>query len=477
MEASREPIVVLGGGLAGSLTAASLERSLGASRAIILVADPEPVMEDSFYGGATAPDAYNFLRSAGLDEPTLIRKTGTSFSYGTHFKTWLSSTAWMQAHHAPLPVLEGAAMRHQLARFGLALEPLLVSAQAALAGRFAHPPSDPGSILSRAEYGYQFAVDEWTRLLTEALKTRTVRRIEARIADIEVRGGEIIAVRLSNGETLTGALYVDATGPSRRAVRAVGGDFREERAVVVAPAVHPTAQLGPPCRQIELTQAGWRARTFLQTAMHDLTVRSATDGPATPAEHQIAIGRCENAWIGNCVAVGHAAAVLEPLTPAPMMMVQRDIERLLALIPTPDGMEVERREFNRRYRDDIAHTALFHEAILRSAEAPDGEYWTEARAQAADPRLERKLAQFDHRGALVSYDLEPFNEEDWTILHFGAGRRPRHHDRQADAVPEADARRALGQIRGAIDQLIPRMPPHALYVGKLKQYLEKQAHG
>jgi hypothetical protein len=28
-----------------------------------------------------------------------------------------------------------------------------------------------------------------------------------------------------------------------------------------------------------------------------------------------------------------------------------------------------------------------------------------------------------------------------------------------------------------IDQVVPRMPPHHLYMTKLKQYLEKQTHG
>ena len=47
---------------------------------------------------------------------------------------------------------------------------------------------------------------------------------------------------------------------------------------------------------------------------------------------------------------------------------------------------------------------------------------------------------------LVAFDLEPFNAEDWTILHHGMGRRPARYDRVADRVPEAELRPMLAAM-------------------------------
>ncbi len=476
MTSLQDPILVYGAGLAGHLATASLANGLGKSRPVVQICPPDHTEADAFYGGSTAPTAYNFLLGLGLSEPTLLLKSATSFSLGTQFRRWLNSRSWMQCHHSPLSTPEGIPMRHVLARLGLPLEPLLISAQVALAGRFAHPPTDPNSILSRAEYGYQFSAQEWTALLNQHLRASPARRIETAIATIEASDGVIRAITLETGETLNPCLVVDASGPSREAVLAAGGVYSSSRRVTAHAQITPTTQLGPACRIVDATATGWTASTFLQGAEHRLTVGSPQDG-APGAGFEIAPGALNAAWVGNCVAIGQACAVIEPLTPAPMMMLQRDIERLLELIPTSAGMDVERAEFNRRYREDVAHLNLFQSPILSADNAPDTAYWRDIGAQEDDPRLERKLAQFGHRGILVNYDLEPFNEEDWTILHLGQGRTPRIYDRQADQISEQDARRTLGQIKAMIDQVVPRMPPHHLYMTKLKQYLEKQNHG
>ena len=37
-------------------------------------------------------------------------------------------------------------------------------------------------------------------------------------------------------------------------------------------------------------------------------------------------------------------------------------------------------------------------------------------------KLKRKITQFESRGVILQYDLEPFNNEDWTQIHLGMGR-------------------------------------------------------
>lgn len=474
MTTRSKTIIICGGGLAGSLATLSLSLSLGSEYHIVQVGGINARHEDHLYGGATDPGSYNFLLRLGLDEPTLMLRSATSFSFGTHFRQWLGGRSWMQCHHAPLPTPSGIPLRHYLTRENAGLEPLLISAQAALAGKFAHPPADPRSVLASAEYGYQFDADEWVALLDRKIGETSARRINAEIRSIIHESATRSVVHLDTGEALEADLVVDASGLSRYPIEAAGGTFRTARSIGFSLSKTPSDALGPPCRTIDADETGWMATTHLQNARHTLRVSEAGMASDEAAAHTAALGHLVEAWVGNCVAIGHAASVFEPLTPAPMMMLQRDIERLLELIPAHADPGIERREFNRRFRDDVEHVAIFHGALMTTDSAPETEYWRAAREQTASGKLDRKLAQFSNRGLLTSFDLEPFNEEDWTIAHWGMGRRPHQHDRQVDGVSDTQSQSELGQIRNSVQQLVTKMPPHHLYVGKLKQYLEKQ---
>lgn len=469
-------VIVCGSGLAGNLAALSLANGLGDHVRIVQIIDADPPVEDALYGNVTDPGAYNFLRGLGLDEPTLILETGSSFSFGTLFRNWRSGDGWVQCHHSPFDLIDGVPLRHVATRTGAPLEPLLVSAQAALAGRFAHPPADQAVALSRAEYGYQLDPAELNSLLDRLVRNSRTDRYGSAIGTIEQDGGAVKALGLEDGEIIPADLVIDATGPGRRVMRAAGGRFEASRTVGVSKTARASDTLGPPCRVVEADDHGWTSTSHLQTASHTLRI-SAPVSAGTPGQDFTAeLGHLADAWVGNCIAIGHAASVFEPLTPAPMMMLQRDIERLLDLVPVFPEMSVERREFNRRFHDDVTHINLFHDALFLDGETQVSGYWQEAMKTRGDARLDRKIRQFTHRGTLTSYDLEPFNDEDWTIAHLGMGRTPQQHDRLAESISRADAERALGQLRQSIQQLVPRMPPHHIYVEKLKQYLEKQKH-
>lgn len=469
-------VIVCGSGLAGNLAALSLANGLGDNVRIVQIVDAEAPVGDALYGNVTDPGAYNFLRGLGLDEPTLVLETGSSFSFGTVFRNWLSGRNWVQCHHSPFDLIDGVPLRHVTSRTNISLEPLLVSAQAALAGRFAHPPADPAVVLSRAEYGYQLDPDELNGVLDRLVQNSRVDRYRSAIKTIEQDGAMLSALRLEDGEIIPADLVIDATGTGRRAVLAAGGRFESSRAISVSKTVEPSEALGPPCRIVEADDRGWTGTAHLQQTTHKLRISAAgsTDGP--DRDFTAKLGHLTDAWVGNCIAIGHAASVFEPLTPAPMMMLQRDIERLLELVPVFPEMSMERREFNRRFHDDVAHINLFHDALFVGGEAQASRYWQEAMKPRGDARLDRKIEQFGHRGVLTSYDLEPFNDEDWTIAHLGMGRVPQQHDRLAEGVSKTASDQALFQLRQSIQQLVSKMPPHHIYVQKLKQYLETQKH-
>jgi tryptophan 7-halogenase len=475
-------IVICGGGLAAHMTAAALTRQLPATIHVTLVGEDVPVA-DVFHGSVAPPSAYAFNLAAGVPEPRLLLDGDTAFSWGTRFLDWGGARrAWTQCFHLPFPIIQGAPFHHYLSRLGIReLEPLLVPAVLAQRGVFAHPLDRGSGLLARAEYGYQFDARNYQRAFLRAASGPTFRLIRAQIAEVARAGNGIAALSLSNGETLAADLFIDCTGIDAELISVLDGEYRQGRRLRALASGESGAGVGAPCRMLTAHDFGWQSETALQGGSTRLTVfhpdaeseRSAlaTHGRSPQHSIEVVLGHRSQAWVQNCVALGHAAGIVEPLTPAPMLLLQRDIDRLVSLIPVTMDMSVERREFNRQSAEDHEHAEIFNRALLDTPPAAETPYWRAAREQAPHDKLLQKLTQFASRGVLVPFDHEPFNAEDWTILHFGMGRMPARYDRIADRATEADIRRFVENLRREIDSIAKSLPSHDDYLKGLIRYL------
>ena len=473
MAQSEKTIIICGDGLAGLMTARALDIALSDAVRIVLITAPEPHHE-IVYGSTTSPTAYEFLRTLELSEPVLFTNTSTSFCWGTHYRNWPNATLdWIQCYHQPFPLLAGVPLQHRLTRNQRPLSPLLISAVAASQGKFAHPPEDKGHPLSRAEYGYQFSATEWGALIRSQLSQTRVEVISSPVESVTTNNGEITQLLVASSEALIGDIYIDCTGAERTLITSLDVDFVATRKLRVQSQTQPGRGLGPPCKIVEANAAGWRSQTHLQNSVFQMMVTAETDEQATGAYE---IGRVNNAWEGNCVAIGASAAPQDPLTVAPMVMLQRDIERLLELIPVGPDATVERNEFNRRFEDDVTHCGLFSDAFYFDVDDRTDPFWSTSNAASASDKLDRKKTQFESRGVLAKYDLEPFNDEDWTVLHHGLGHRAKRYDLQIESVSQAEIDQQLNTMARVIEQTVSRMPPHHVYVGNMKRYFEKQKY-
>lgn len=481
-------IAVCGGGLAGYMTAAALCRHLPATYQITHIAAEATPPADILYGNVTAPSAYAFNLSCGVTEPALIRQSSTAFSLGTQYEMWGGEgRAWFQGFQLPLPILKGVPFHQYLTRQGeFDLEPYLASSLVARRGAFAHPPEQPAHPLSRVEYGYSLDATAYMGLFAAAVDAARVGVMRAGITEIEPGPEGIGALRLSDGQRVPADLFIDCTGPDALLLTLLGArhlvDRRStDRQLGAVMNQSPSEQLGPAMRALTGRPFGWQSVTALQGATARLTVFAEDDEALALAAHGVAPdvaaravpGRQAQAWIGNCVAIGQAAAVIEPLTPAPLMLLQADIERLVSLIPMSRDMAMECREFNRQFENDTDHADLFHRALFATTPMAGSSYWEAAHSQ-PNPKLDRKLTQFLSRGVLVSYDLEPFTPEDWTILHYGMGRRPRRSDRLTDQVPEHEVKRYLADMRAGIAAMAKSLPGHQAYMSGLKNFLARE---
>ena len=465
-------VVIYGGEFAAYAASAALSHVLPKTYKLIHVTPEKLTLCSTLYGGVTGPSGYDFFRSLGLEEPDLLISGGATFSYGTYFRNWPSASAsWVQCFSQPFQVLQDIPLDQLISASGGNLQDYLIGAQATLAGRFAHPPSDASNPLSRAEYGYHFAADAIARLIEAKTRNEGVERIEGQLEDVSVSDDAIEALRLRDGREIQGDLFIDCSGINRTLMTSLENTYQSERSLSVSVSRSRIEQLGPPCRTITASDTGWQSILPLQGGVEALTIQDPVSDSGR-AHLTFETGALTEYWTRNCVALGHAAYVIEPLTSAPINLLHRSLKRLSELIPLDRDMSVERQEYNRQTSEDIANATVFNQAHFVGAETEMAPYWQKAKAAPIGDRLKRKLTQFQSRGHLVQYDLEPFNPEDWAILHYGMGRRPKRHDIRAKAMPNAG--RLLDQFKSAIAGIVPRMPPHHQYLSRFRAYLEKK---
>jgi tryptophan halogenase len=464
-------IIVFGNTFAAGMTVLALSKVLPSRIKLLWVKPTQVCTSDLLYGGITSPDAYQFNLQHDVTEPELILGTDTTFSFGSHLQNWgHEHKNWMQCFHLPFAATAGVEFHHFMTRHQVDLGDYLISAQAGMKGTFAHPPQDkPQSPLSRTEYGYHFDTEQWSSIFLEKIEQTDLEIIYQNIASIKYKRDCIEYIHLEDGSTLKADLFVDCSGTSIHKFSKASENFVCQRDVYITRDLQKCTQTGPACRSITGTEEGWQSVTPLRGSNQVLRLLESSFADEQSAAHFFTLGHMKQAWQGNCVRIGHAAYALEPISPAPYILLKKDIERLLELIPVGHETQIERQEYNRRFQNDLTHAELFHSAMY-AGQRDVGFSQRE--------KLDRKLSQYLHRGILASYDFEPFNQQDWAILHAGLGRIPKCFDRMAEQVEFNQMNTDLQRIREGLAHLSSSMPPHHIYLEKLSMYLRNNAqHG
>jgi tryptophan halogenase len=471
-------VVILGEGVAGRAAAAALSRALPSARHRLTLV-PTGASDDSLgpFGPveATLPSVREFHASLGLREDELLRETGASYALGLAFTGWSpTSQTYFMPHGdigAPLDTVPFHQLAERLRAEGDSVRPtdFSLAALAAQMGRFARPSDDPASVLFTYSYGLQLPRDGYARALARLAPDVRVAESPFAGARLDARGN-IAALLLESGEAVEGDLFLDASGPSARLIRgALATPFESWRDWLPCDraAESGTGSEGapPPYAHVEAHAAGWRRIVPCAGGSGEALV-SCSAFTADAGGTAFEAGRTALAWNRNCLALGAAAAVIEPLQSASLHLVQSALSRLLKLFPAGPDHELEAAEYNRQAAEELDRlrdlTILRYKLNGRRGEA----FWDAARAMSVPDALRHKLELYQSRGRVPLLDGDLFEEAEWAAVLDGHGVRPRRYDPRADAFPAERVRSHFAAIRSAMLQAAASLPPHGDYLAR-----------
>jgi tryptophan 7-halogenase len=482
-------VIILGEGVAGWAAAAMLAGALPSSRyCVTLVPTGRP--DDSLgpFGPAeaTLPPVREFHVRLGLDEEALIREAGASYALGVAHSGWSSAEPTYFLPYGDVGAPLDTVAFHQLAgriRAGggtVRFSDFSLAAMAAQMGRFARPSDDPASVLSTYSYGLHLPREGYARVLRSLALGRGVAVAGSRFAAAELdERGDLAGLRLESGEVAAGDIFIDAAGPSAPLIEgALATGFESWRAWLPCDRVAEigsAASVPPaPYSHVEAHSAGWRRAVPFQGGLAEAIV-SCSDFQGDAGGVRFEAGRRKLAWNRNCIALGAAAATLEPLQPAGLHRVQSALARLLRLFPGGPEYGAEAAEYNRQSAEELDRVRDL--VILRyKLNGRSGEpFWDSLRAMNVPEPLARKIALYQSRGRVPLLDGDMFEEAEWATLFDTHGVRPRRYDARADAIPMERIERHFSAIRSVMLRAAAGLPMHGDYLARQKRVKESAA--
>ena len=489
-------VVVLGGGTAGWMTAASLAKLLP-DRASVDLIESEDIGIIGV-GEATLPHIRGFVERLGIREAEFMKATHATYKLGIDFRDFgRIGESYIHPFGSFGEELAGVGFHHywlELQRRGQAapLGEYSLCVAAALANRF-QPPSRDLSLSSTYGYAYQFDATLFGPFMREFGQSVGVTRHEGLVTNVERDGdtGDVSALVLKDGRRIEGDLFVDCSGfRSLLLGQELGEEWEDwshwlpcDRAAAM-PCMHATEDIRPYTTATAMP-AGWRWQIPLQHRMGNgyvfssafldeetacEAIRDAAEGEplADPRVLRFRPGRRRRAWSHNVVGVGLASGFLEPLESTSIYLAQMAITYLIELFPEAGEIEpADRDAFNRlvdmeydRVRDFLI---LHYHATTRD----DSEFWNHVRTMRVPDSLSDKLQLWRETGRIEKYSDGLFFDASWIAVYVGQGWLPQRHDSRTGMVDPERLKAAADRLRREIASEVSRMPGH-------REYLERE---
>ena len=475
-------IAIIGSGPTAWLAAATLARVLRDSCAVQVI---DTKSEDATWGAVTSvPSLHRLLRLLGLDEVTLMRASDATYRLGAEFRDWSAPGERYFAGFGGIGTrFDAVPFQHYWLRAHSAgacapFEDFSLASQAARAGKFELPRSDPRSMLPPYAYAWHFDSARLTACLRAHASSLGATTIAGRVAAAErAEDGAVRSLILEDGARVAAGLYVDVDGAL---AGALGVEIEDWSAWLPCDRMYarrcaPDASW-PPYSTASAAASGWRFAIPLQNSCVRGYVTSsefvdageaaanisddipAETRPEPPHCARLVRGRPREFWVHNCILL--PGNRLDPLEGTALHLAQTGITRLLAHFPVGASSPPDRAEYNRltvEEYDRLRDLLVLHYHATRRDDSP---FWQRCRTMPLPDTLARRLELFIDSGRLTIGEEEHCGVEGWLAVLFGQGLRPRNFDPLAEIAPLENLRVALASLAAEIRTRAAGLPGH-----------------
>ena len=485
-------LVIAGRDAAAWLAANALMRAFGPTGLKVEVVElPTFVRAHDVFTSQPALEAFHGL--LGLDEHEVLKACSGSYSLGQSFANFSGPRPPFLhpygSHGAPV----GKVPFHQTwlkarqSGMNVAFENFSLTAVAAQQGRFFTANTEIASF-ARCDYAYHLDALAYVHYLKAHALRQGVTVTPARrlTANLNADGSAIRSLALGDGTVVDGDLFIDATGAESLLLGqalGVGVDswaawFPFDRVLTGA---GPRMRTLPSYSQVRAQEIGClhMAPTQSQTAVtyayrsvisddeafRDMTVAAGMHLRPDATVSPLAAGRRRKAWSGNCIGLGEAACVFDPVDSPSLHSIQLGLAHLIALFPLDSQCLTEATEYNLTLQSSLERFRDFQIVHYKLNQLRDMALWDAMRDQTPPPLLAHKLDLFAARGIVALYDNETFQLDDWLACFIGHGLIPQAYDPLVDLTPQDEAIRSVQGILGFIRQ-------HVEDMSSLDAYLE-----
>lgn len=492
-----EKIVIVGGGTAGWIAAATIGNIFKNTNLRIELVESDDIGIIGV-GEATIPPLITILNSLGVDLIDFIKETQGSFKLGIQFENWHTKG---ESYFHPFGTVGRSIDGYDFFQCWLKSKsegdntPLMAhSPESILAdkGKFFLPFEAKGTPLERAFYALHLDSGLAGKYLRKYAEKLGVVRTEGLVDKVNQNDDETIhSVVLKTGQQIEGDFFIDCSGFRGLLIEQTLKTGYESwdhylpcnKAVTVQTTNDST--INPFTRSIA-QDAGWmwniplQNRTgngyvfcdkYISDEQATKTLLDNIDGETIndPRVIPFTTGMRKKSWVKNCLSLGLAQGFVEPLESTAIHLVSKTIAFFIRMYPTKTINQTVIDEYNRRVRADYLEIRDFLILHYCTTGREDTEFWRWCKNMEIPESLQKKIDFFKATGGLIPGAEELFQPTSWYAVFTGMGVEPEKYNPTLDAWDYQHLKNILDTGKQGLIDIADKQPSHNEFIEKYCQ--------
>jgi len=492
-----EKIVIVGGGTAGWLAAATIGNLFKNTDLTIELVESDDIGIVGV-GEATIPPLITILESLNIDLIDFIKETQASFKLGIKFDDWKNVG---ESYFHPFGTVGQSINGYDFYQCWLKCQaegdttPLMAhSPESVLSeqSKFFLPHQAQQTPLARAFYALHLDSALAGKYLRKYAENLGVIRTEGMVENVtQDEKGNIANLTLKSGQKIPADFFIDCSGFKGLLIEETLNTGFESwakylpcnKAVTVQ-----TKNVGStaPFTTSTAKEAGWmwkiplQHRTgngyvfcdkFISDEQATKTLLENIEGePLTsPRIIPFKTGMRKQSWVKNCLSLGLAQGFIEPLESTAIHLVSKSIAIFVRMFPTKECNQPLIDEYNRSVRADYEEIRDFLVLHYCETSRQDSAFWRWCKSMDIPKTLQQKMEFFNVAGGLTIREDELFQSTSWYAVLDGLGVKPDGYNPTLDTWEPEKLKGILAQGKKGLADITKQQPSHDEFIKRFCQ--------